>query len=77
MTSTNEYAGSIEFIYESSDTEHTPLSRDDILATALEDWRVFVGNPEETLPWGTSLKVSVNEEGDWVATVTMRWGRTG
>jgi len=72
----SEYGGTIDFQYESDSKQHSPFLRADILAAALEDWRTFVGNPEEeSLPWNTSVKAVMSAEGDWAATVTIRWER--
>lgn len=72
----SEYGGTIEFQYASDDTQHSQLLRSEILAEALADWRVFIGNPEEeALPWNTSMKVFVGDEGDWNAVVVIRWER--
>lgn len=70
-----EYGGTLQLAYESDSTQHSPLNRSDILDSALTDWRVFTGNPEDTLPWNTSLSVTVGSEGDWAATVIIRWER--
>lgn len=72
----SEYGGTIEFQYASDSTQRSPLLRSDILISALTDWRTFIGNPEEeSLPWNTSMKVFVGDEGDWNALVVIRWER--
>lgn len=72
----SEYGGTIELQYASDSAQNSPLLRSEILAEALADWRVFIGNPEEeALPWNTSMKVFVGDEGDWNAVVVIRWER--
>lgn len=65
------FGGSIEYEYSGNASD---LKRDALLEMALADWREFVGDPEDSLPWNTSIKVACHE-GSFEATVTIRWER--
>ncbi len=70
-----EYGGTLQVEYVSDSTQDSPFSRADVMERALQDWRAFTGNPEDTLPWNTSMAMAVTSEGDWVANVLIRWER--
>lgn len=71
----SEYGGTIEFTYATDSRVGERFTRAELLEQAQADWREFIGNPEETLPWNTTMRVSVSDENDWTATVSIRWER--
>lgn len=70
---TMKSAGSVKFTYTTTPSQ----TLDEIWDMVLRSWRALCGDPEETLPWTTSIEVEQNTLGTQVVVAVIRWQRDG